>query len=160
MKKSTKTMIWLLVIGVACILMAFILMNVLGYYKTQTSLDFWIKNGELGNSDGLKVAYQHFHNSFTFKMLLYGRLAFVWTGIILAVSGYLMFWGWLGEKVAKKKNISDGYLIGFFLHIIGLVVLAFMKDQTLKKVKELDELKEHELITDEEYKERKNKLKK
>ena len=90
-------------------------------------------------------------------------------GFILmgAAIGSIVF-GCVCERMCYEKGREeDGFFVGYFLGIIGLIIVATMKDNNPNKtknfskydeLKKIQELKESGVLTEEEFEREKNKI--
>lgn len=76
-------------------------------------------------------------------------------------------WGAVCQTIAVQKNIQYGFVLGFFLGIIGLIIVLCMKDNTettsnsaneCETLEKLLQLKEKGIITESEFEEKKRKI--
>ena len=83
---------------------------------------------------------------------------------------YILIWavltlvfGWVCKKIGQSKGIDYGFLIGWFLGILGLLIMVVLPSngQNISKYEELaklQKLKENGTITDVEFEVEKIKL--
>ena len=90
-------------------------------------------------------------------------------GILLGASiGSIVFGSVCQRMCYEKGRDEDGFYVGYFLGIIGLIIVATMKDKSenskeknsdkYDELKKLQDLKNAGTLTDEEFKKEKEKL--
>lgn len=88
-------------------------------------------------------------------------------GIGLVIIIWCCIWGAVCQSLASQKNIEYGFLLGFFLGFIGLIIILCMKDNSqistnsvndCETLEKLLQLKEKGIITENEFEEKKQKI--
>jgi hypothetical protein len=51
---------------------------------------------------------------------------------LLLIAGFAILWGALSANAAERKGIdrATGWMLGIFLGLIGLIIVACMRDRT------------------------------
>lgn len=60
---------------------------------------------------------------------------FIYVICVLTIS---LFFGWISASISKKRGMSGGFWWGFFLWIIGIIVVALLPADTKKQEEFLD----------------------
>ena len=85
-------------------------------------------------------------------------------GIILGVIAWCCLWGVICNAIALPKNINYGFLLGFFLGLIGLIIVICLPENTKNSVNDVEtleklvELKEKGILSEAEFKEKKESI--
>lgn len=91
--------------------------------------------------------------------LIYNLFIFVWAVLTLV-------FGCICKRIGKDKGIDYGFLVGWFLGVIGLIIMFVLQGdkqntQNIDKYEELtklQKLKENGTITEEEFIKEKNRI--
>lgn len=86
--------------------------------------------------------------------------------IILGIVIWGSIWGIATQSIGNSKNISGCFWWGFFLGIIGIIVVACLKDNTtvtnnsdnVEALDKLQKLKESGAISEQEFESSKQKI--
>ena len=88
---------------------------------------------------------------------------------LLIAGGFGILWAYLSRYIGLKKGIYTGYVWGYFLGLIGFIVMCVLKGDDVEIQKEntgnkyddlekLMKLKEQGAITEEEFIKEKNRI--
>lgn len=86
--------------------------------------------------------------------------------VILVIVAWCCIWGVATQSIGNSKGINGSFWWGFFLGIIGLIVVACMKDNStvsnksdnVEALDKLQKLKENGTISEAEFEDSKKKL--
>ena len=84
---------------------------------------------------------------------------------LIIILFWCCIWGAICQAVATNRNVNNGFLWGFCLGLIGLIVVLCMGSSTsnsnadnLEALNKLQQLKENGAISEMEYEQSKKKL--